>query len=130
MDDLKLLLKGYEEGLVGEKSCRDYLKAIGHKFFQADVISISPSGKYYLWECKNQERFKAPPFDGHGLPIWQVEARLEFYRLTNVRPILWIHEKPSGDIYIQFFDVLYSGKKFITHKSKRVIFPIESFVKK
>jgi len=130
MDDLKELLKGYEIGLIGEKSCRDYIKFKGHKFFQADTISISPTGNIYLWEAKHQEKYNAPPFDGHGLPIWQFNMRMEFYQLTKIRPILYILEKPTNDIYIQFFDVLYHGEKFITRTGKRIIFPIESFIKK
>jgi hypothetical protein len=127
MDELKQLYEGIKEGIVGEKICREYLKTKKHKFFQADLISESPEGRFYLWEVKHQNRFIAPPFDGHGLPLWQFKARMDFHQKTKIRPILFVFDKTTNEIFIQFFDVLAKGQYFITVKTDRIIFPIESF---
>ena len=127
MDDIKAHAERIFEGMEGEKHCREYLKSKKHKFFQADLISICPAGKYYLWEVKHQARFKAPPFDGHGLPMWQVQARLKFYNDTGIRPILYVLDKETNEVFVQFIDVLFAGQRFSTRNKSRVIFPIESF---
>lgn len=127
MDDIKAHAERIFEGMEGEKHCREYLKSKRHKFFQADLISICPAGKYYLWEVKHQARFKAPPFDGHGLPMWQAQARLKFYNDTGIRPILYVLDKETNEVFVQFIDVLFAGQRFSTRNNKRVIFPIESF---
>jgi hypothetical protein len=127
MDNLKELYEGLKEGIVGEKICREYLKTKKHKFFQADLISESTEGNFFLWEVKHQNRFIAPPFDGHGLPFWQFKARMDFYKKTKIRPILFVYDKTTNEIFIQFLDVLAKGKYFVTVKTDRIIFPIESF---
>ena len=127
MDDIRNDTDYILEGMAGEQHCRDYLKSIRHGFFQVDLISICPAGKYYLWEVKHQARFKAPPFDGHGLPLWQVKARLKFYQKTQIRPILYILDKETSEVFVQYLDVLFAGKIFLTRNKGRVIFPIESF---
>lgn len=128
MDDIKQLAEKMMVGLVGENHCRNYLKDRNHEFFQVDLISRDKSsGKYYLWEVKHQARFRAPPFDGHGLPTWQIKARLDFYRSTGIRPILYVLDKETKDVYAQAFDVLNDSDSFLTKNKSLVIFPIESF---
>ena len=85
-------------------------------------------GKWQIWEIKHQERFEKPPFDGHGLPKWQIDARLKFQDDTGIRALLFIVDKKTGIIYWQYMDELIKGKAYQTNgKSPRIIFPIESY---
>lgn len=135
MDEIKIesFLKNYKIGIQGELDLREHLKHKGHNFFQADCISYDPkTEKYYLWEAKCQERFKAPPFDGHGLPLAQIQARLQFYKDTGIRPILYIKDATTGEIFVQAMDILAAcdeKMKFVTTKKRRLIFHLDCFVK-
>ena len=116
-----------EEGLEGEKVIRDFLIKKGIQFFQADLI-FKRNKKWYLGEVKHQEIFEPPPFYGHGLPLWQVETRLNFQEEKGIRVILFIVDKKTNIIYWQFMDILIKRKYFQTNgKSPRMIFPLESF---
>ena len=134
MDEIKLnaFLENFKIGLKGEESLRDHVKKHGHNFFQADCISYDPKGeKYYLWEAKCKERFKAPPFDGHGLPLIQIQARLQFYKDTGIRPILYIKDATTGEIFVQAMDILANcdeKMKFVT-KNRIIIFHLDCFTK-
>jgi hypothetical protein len=82
-----------EIGRHGEKILREYFKSIKvEALFQADWI-IFINHEYRLIEVKHQEIFSPPPFYGHGLPRWQVEARIKFYKETRIKPYLFIVEK-------------------------------------
>lgn len=126
------------KGMDGENVLRQYLKQLKHKFGQIDLASIDEDNqKVYLWEVKHQERFKAPPFDGHGLPPIQIDFRLRLAYLTKMIPVLVVVE-PEVDsdgcklVFMQRLDVLKAlpkDKKFITKNGKRVIFHIDSFVR-
>jgi hypothetical protein len=130
MDEIKdSIPQSLTDGIFGQINCRKFLKEKGHDLFQADWISRSPDGSYYLWEVKHQEKFDGPPFDGHGLPSIQFYARLKFYKETGIRPLLYVVEKPTLDIYIQFFDILETSGFYVTGKSRRIIFPISAFKK-
>ena len=116
-----------EEGLEGEKVIRDFLIKKGIHFFQADLI-FKKNEKWYLGEVKHQEIFEPPPFYGHGLPLWQIEARLNFQKEKGIRIILFIVDKKTNIIYWQFMDLLIKGKYIQTQGEKpRVVFPLESF---
>lgn len=123
-----------EDGIEGERLLYQYLKNNTNVsfMFQADWI-YEINGKMCIAEVKHQEYFKSPPFDGHGLPPYQVESRLKFQRDFGIRVVLYIFEKPydkTGLMYWQYLDVLDNGKKYITNgQNKRVIYPIESFMK-
>jgi hypothetical protein len=127
-----------KQGFEGERVIRDLLKKHRHEFGQIDLISIDKSnGKIYLWEVKHQERFKAPPFDGHGLPPWQFDFRLKVARKTNTIPMLIIVE-PSGEIFKEnliFYQSLFALEKlppedvFLTKTGKRIVFNISAFKK-
>lgn len=96
-------------GFDGEWKALDIIKKVFDSkgaVMQVDWIFQSTKGEYYVVEVKHQEYYKAPPFDGHGLPKWQVDARLKFYETTGIRPILLIIEKPFKRVYTQFLDVL------------------------
>jgi len=116
-----------EDGIAGEQMAFKYLRAKGYKFFQPDAIS-KKNGEWYLWECKYQEMFESPPFDGHGLGKWQVEARLKFQKEVGVIAMFIVFEKGKNDIYIQRFDVLEEGEYLDTKGVKpRRIYPLTSF---
>ena len=114
-------------GFKGEDIIRNYLKDQKCPFMQADLL-FKIDNKWYLGEVKTQEHFKAPPFDGHGLPIWQLEARLNFYEDTGVEPILFIVDITNKRVFYQSFVKLNNfEKKFLTKNSKRIIFPFDAF---
>jgi hypothetical protein len=130
-------------GMYGEQAIREYAikEGNGYDVMQVDlIVQIPRTLKYRLLEIKCQERFLAPPFDGHGLPIWQFNARLKFEKHTGIQawlyiiePSEWI-ESHGGDliIYRQSFNelkLLPDKHKFLTKRTKRIIFPINSFEK-
>ena len=124
------------EGIEGEQKLFDFLKKKKFEFFQPDAIAFI-KGRYVLFECKHQEMYKKHnppysdgPFDGHGLPKWQVEARIWFYEITDIRPILFIVDKPTNIIYYQYLDVLEKKEYFDTKGIKpRRIYNIKYFIK-
>ena len=116
-----------EEGIEGEQFLMQFLSNKGFKVFQPDCIGLY-NGIYYMFEMKHQERFKAPPFDGHGLPRWQIESRLAFFNKTKIPVILVILDKETNEVFYQYLDKLDAGVHFDTHGEKpRRIYPIESF---
>jgi len=115
------------EGWEGESIIRAYLSKRHILHLQADLM-VFVKGKWQIWEIKHQERFEKPPFDGHGLPKWQIDARLKFQDDTGIRALLFIVDKKTGIIYWQYMDELIKGKAYQTNgKSPRIIFPIESY---
>jgi GNAT superfamily N-acetyltransferase len=119
----------FEDGRDGELELMSWLKTLGFKVFQPDCIGIK-DGVPYMFEFKHQEMFKRPPFDGQGLPRWQVEARLKFEELTGIKVILVVKDKETGIYYSQFLRKLDEGKYFDTHGLKpRRIYPLANFNK-
>tara|TARA_R110000868_G_scaffold395285_1_gene666912 strand:+ start:4727 stop:5155 length:429 start_codon:yes stop_codon:yes gene_type:complete len=127
----------FKQGFDGEAIVRQILKDCKHQFGQIDLVSVDKKdGKIYIWEIKHQQRFKAPPFDGHGLPPYQFNFRLKIARLTGMIPFLLIIE-PEIDLkgernmfYQNMFtlEALGDDKKFITGgDKKRLIFNIDAF---
>lgn len=122
-----------EQGRAGEKLVMDLLTASNVPYkFQPDAIykEKGDKGGWVLVECKNQERFKAPPFDGHGLPPYQVRSRLKFYRETGVRCLFFVHEPDTNMIWWQWLDVLDAldeSKKFLTKNGGRIVFKLSEF---
>jgi len=128
----------FQQGLYGESIIRKLLKDCEHQYGQIDLISYDKKcGKIYMYEIKHQQRFIAPPFDGHGLPPYQFDFRLLISRLTGMIPFLVIIE-PEIDFYNEYnmfyqnmfvLDNLTNDKKYITSGySKRLIFNIDSFL--
>ena len=116
-----------EVGRDGEKTIRDYLKMKHYHYFQVDMM-VKIRDKWYTLEVKHQSVFTPPPFKGHGLPAWQIEARLGFQEETGIRATLFVVDKDTGIIYWQYMDVLMDGDKFQTSGDKpRLIFPIENY---
>lgn len=115
-------------GREGEEIIREYLKSVHIHFFQAEIIA-KIDGRWQVLEVKHQSIYTPPPFYGHGLPKWQIDARLEFQRDTGTRASLWVVDKDTGIIYWQYMDVLMLGEKYQTHGEKpRLIFPVDSFI--
>lgn len=119
-----------DEGIRGEKRLFELLKKQGFKFFQPDAIAYK-DGCYYVFETKYQERFTPPPFEGHGLPKWQVEARLEFQRRTTIPCVLVVFDKETDEVFWQRIDKLEESKNYIdTHGLKpRRIYNLKEFNK-
>lgn len=116
-----------KEGFEGEAIVREYLKSQKNCYFgQLDMIA-NINGSWYSIETKHQEMFKAPPFDGHGLPVWQVRTRINLFNDTGVVPLFFVLDKCSRALIYNNLINLESGRKFTTGKKSRVIYPIENF---
>lgn len=98
-----------EEGIQGEQMLFEWLRAKGFEFFQPDAIGTK-NGTRYIFETKHQERYKTPPFDGHGLPIWQVNARLKFEEETGIKAILVVFDKETNEVFYESIKNLEKGK--------------------
>jgi Holliday junction resolvase len=115
-------------GIEGERWALSFLKQRGFDCFQPDWIARKGEN-YYLFEVKHQDMFEAPPFDGHGLPPYQVSARLDFEKRTGVRSWLLVRDKATGVVYAQSLLKLESGPKFYTKGDRgRVVYPLTSFI--
>lgn len=119
-----------KDGIYGESLLHKLLKKQGYKnLMQVDMVGYK-NGKWWLFECKRQEYFKAPPFDGHGLTTYQVISRLRFQKDTGVIGVLVVFEKNNEDIvYMKDIVELEKGKKHTTEKHPRRIYPLTSFDK-
>lgn len=116
-----------KDGFEGESVVRRYLiNKPNCSFAQLDMIA-KIKGKWYSIEVKHQEAFKRPPFDGHGLPVWQVRKRIELYNDVGIIPLFFVLDKKTKFLMYNSLLKLEQGEKFITGKKKRVIYPIENF---
>ena len=118
-----------QDGINGEQALFVLLKSKGLKFFQPDAIGYK-DGCYYVFEVKHQARYTPPPFEGHGLPKWQVEARLEFQRRTTIPCIFVVFDKETEEVFYQRIDKLEKGEYIDTHGMKpRRIYNLKEFKK-
>ena len=115
-----------QEGIEAEQWVLNEFIKQGIKVFQPDALSLE-NGSWVLNEVKNQEVFEPPPFKGHGLPIWQVSARMGFWRMTGIRVRLIIKESGTDKIYWQWLDVLEKGEFTDTGKTSRRVYPISNY---
>lgn len=114
-------------GFAGEDLVRTWFMSKKIPFMQVDIM-FKYNGKWCLGEVKTQEKFLAPPFDGHGLPKWQIDRRMEFYKDTGVEPFLIVNDIKEKCLYIESFKNLLLGENFQTNGIKpRVIFKLTSF---
>lgn len=96
---------------------------------QYDVVVETNDGEFVMVECKRQEYFKAPPFDGHGLPKWQVEKYLRQQEKGGMRVLLLIDDPDKECYYKQWLDKLEaSGNIFDTKgRSPRRVYNLEEY---
>ncbi len=116
-----------KEGFIGEAIVRDYLKKKGCKFTQIDAMA-KYNNKWYSIEIKHQEMYKAPPFDGHGLPDYQVKMRLLLYKEKGIIPLFFVLDKITKKLYYNSLINLEQGKKYLTKNKGRVVYPLENFI--
>lgn len=114
---------GREGELLARGVLIDRFKVDG--IFQADWL-VEKNGKYYVVEVKHKEMFKAPPFDGHGLDVRQVNSRMKFFHTVGIRCLFLVIDM-TGQIFWQWLDVLEQGKQFDTKNGVR-IYALDGFV--
>lgn len=125
--DVEKHIEYIKEGFEGEAVVRQFLIDMPDcTFAQLDMIA-KIKGKWYSIEVKHQEAFKSPPFDGHGLPVWQVKKRIELYDEFGIIPLFFVLDKDTKVLMYNSLISLEKGEKFITGKKKRVIYPINNF---
>lgn len=117
-----------EQGFLGEQVFREYLQDKKVPFMQVDVM-YKKDNEWYLAEIKSQEKYINP--DGHGLPQWQIDRRMEFQKDTGIKFIFAVYDTQDKCLYVNSMDNLKEqGNEFSTKgKKPRVIFPLESFIK-
>lgn len=120
-------LKKIKIGFDGEQDVRDWLVKQNIPFMQVDIM-FKHKGVWCLGEIKTQEKFLAPPFDGHGLPKWQIDRRLEFEKDTGIIAYLFVKDINDNCLYIQTLNNLLNGEYIQTNgKKPRVIFNLKNF---
>lgn len=118
-----------EQGIAGEQMLFKVLDNRGWEFFQPDAIG-EKNGKFYVFEAKHQARYKAPPFDGHGLPRWQINRRLDFENRTGIGTILVVFDSETDEVFFSSLRALENGNHFDTNGGKpRRIYELSSFKK-
>ena len=116
-------------GFVGENIVRTKLEEAKIKYSQIDVL-FEFKNQFYIGEIKTQERYLAPPFDGHGLPPNQAKLRMDFYNKTGIIPLLIILDLDDLNIYQAPLPDLMETNYYITKgKKRRIIFNLEYFKK-
>lgn len=116
-------------GMIGEKKLRDGLMNSKTKFMQIDAM-YKNNGDWYSVEVKTQEEFKSPPFDGHGLPRWQIDARINLYNDKKIIPIFVVYDLKAGFRYSAGLLSLEKTNYYQTKgKSPRVIYELKHFNK-
>ena len=116
-----------EEGILAEQWLLKKFREKNIHCFQPDAISFE-NENFILNEIKNQEYYEEPPFNGHGLPIWQINSRLHFHNITNIRCRLIIIEKNTDIIYYQWLDELAKGRFYDTKgNNPRRIYPLYNY---
>jgi hypothetical protein len=96
-----------ELGKEGEEKARLFLNKLNFKLTQPDWIGQNEKGDFVQFEIKmKSEPFKPPPFQGHGLNIYQLKRRLLLQKQHNLRCMLVVFEKDTNKIYVQWLDKL------------------------
>lgn len=113
-------------GKEGEEKARHFLKKLGYELTQPDWIG-KKEDNFVQFEIKmKSEPFKPPPFEGHGLDIYQLKRRLLLQKQHNLKCMLVIFEKDTSKVYTQWLDKLEKDNYFDTKKGIR-IYPLENF---
>lgn len=115
-------------GLIGMEKVRLVLDKHRLHYMEEDIMYKNTRGEWVSAEVKTQEKYLAPPFDGHGLPKWQIDTRLELSRDTGIIPWLFVYCLDDRVIYHNDLRVLMEGEHFQTRGAKpRVIFKLDEF---
>ena len=115
-------------GKEGERLARQILKERGcSDIFQADwLVKFPGSDDWIVVEVKHKERFRAPPYDGHGLNAYQADMRLKFQKETGIRTLFLVIGADDNRVYIQWLDALHKktieryGQLFETKNGIRI----------
>lgn len=121
-------------GFAGEDDVREWFKSKRIPFMQVDIM-FKYKGRWCLGEVKAQEKYNKHnppypdgPFDGHGLPKWQVQRRLEFYNDTGIEPYLIVKDLEENCLYIESLLTLTKKEVYQTKgKKPRIIFKLDNF---
>lgn len=107
-------------GKEGEALAREILKKQFKvdDIFQADWL-VKKNNEYYVIEVKHKEAFQPPPFEGHGLDVRQVKARMEFYKRYGIRCLFLVIDM-TGTVYWQWLDVLEATPNHTTKNNIRI----------
>jgi hypothetical protein len=121
-------------GRQGEDEFRLYLKEGVRRgdiryFCRPEWVVVPTKGDPFFVEVKTQEMYEDPPFDGHGLPVWQADKYLDLFILTNIRTLFWVWDHPAEKAYWGWIDELQAS--FFdtegTRNGPRRIYPLTSF---
>lgn len=114
-----------ELGEIGEKEALILFKKLGFEVQSPDWVAIK-NNQCFIIEAKYKERFKPPPFEGHGLDKRQIYLRTNLFKKTKIRTYLIVFEKDSNNIFASYLDELEEGEYFDTKNDIR-IYPLYSF---
>lgn len=131
---MKLSAESEALGQRGEELFRLFLKdrvAVGRisYFCRPEWVVVPVEGDPFLVEVKSQDMFEAPPFDGHGLPVWQADKYLDLLLRQNLRTLLVVYDFKAGmeywgwldELHLRYFDTVG------TRAGARRIYPLTSF---
>lgn len=136
----KFDLKFKKLGIEGEEKAVKILKSFGFILSRPDfrvyreVEYIFCNERIMAYEDidievkAKAEPFKSPPFDGHGLDIYQKEKRLRIYKKYKIKQFLLVIQN-DGKVYGQWLHKLEENKDnyFDTRNGIR-IYSIDSFI--
>ena len=108
------------EGIEAEQKARPILQASGFDIQQLDWIG-KKDNKWLIFEVKQRELFQAPPFDGTGLDIKQINLRRKLFNDLGIDTYLLVFEKGTENIYGEYlFNKLEKTKYFDTKNQIRI----------
>ena len=95
---------------------------------QCESWAKTKDGLYHFFEIKTQEPFEPPPFNGHGLPPWQVKKYIQMQFDLGIIFHLIIFDTINFRGYKQLLSALEDGRFYDTRgNNPRRIYPIESY---
>ena len=117
-------------GKMGERIVLKYLekrkKDKNIQIILPDLLIVIDQ-KIIVIEVKVKDRYKPPPFEGHGLPINQVKKYMSLYKKWGIRTFLIVIEPNTGMVWGQYLDVLEKSKTYITPIERIVVYPLKKF---
>lgn len=106
---------------------REFLARFGWELQQIDWLGRR-NNEWVKFEIKAQEPFEPPPFEGHGLPRWQIASSMKLLEDKQIKTYLIIKDLKTKKWLGQFLDELEKGIHHDTFgNSPRRIYPIEKF---